>query len=402
MTGASGPRRNIVLLRTDSYESKVKAEQLADAARSLGLDVRGAPDRRTDAVLPASDFRALEAAWMAHTYGVPGPDPVMVAIATSKSLTYEFLRRRGFSLLRWLVPVWERDLEVGFAGPVFVKPDCGSGSVSGKPWGYRAFESLADFHRFLRRRKLLARFLEAQRDPRQRHLVMEHVAAREQWSVATVAGDGAPVLYDTNIMYPMAHCSVIERDLVGARHPDTANVVRMARVMATAGLRRSVIYFQCVQRRGRLYPMDLNLRPGTMWSHGAAVMKVGAHEEILAVLLGLKAKPSIAWPAPYVGFARVPMRRPARVAAQFRHPQALPLIERTHLDPSRPYDLGHAWPMFAVLCERPRDFARKAGAILASTRLTRLPGSRSGSRRSARSSSRAARADAPRRRRRAA
>ena len=399
---ARGAPGNIVLLRTYSHESRVKAEQYADAARALGLDVRSAPDRRTVAVLPTSDFRALEAAWMAHTYGVPGPDPVMVAIATSKSLTYEFLRRRGFALLRWRVPVWERDLEAAFAGAVFVKPDFGSGSAAVKPWSYRAFDSLADFHRFLRRSGRMTAFLAAQRDPRQRHLVMERVAVREEWGIATVAGDGPALLYDTHAMYPMADSSVVGRSLVGARHPGTGTIVRMARALAAAGLRRSVIYFQCLRRGERLYPMDLNLRPATMWSHATAVLKNGAYEEILGVLLGLKRRPAISWPAPYMGLARLPMKRPGSVLAEFRHPQAVPIVERTYLNRSRPSVLGDAYPIFAVPCERPQDFARKARAIIASTRITRLAGSRSGARRSARSSPRAGRAGAPRRRPRAA
>jgi hypothetical protein len=263
--------------------------------------------------------------------------------------------------------------------------------VSAKPWGYRAFDSLRDFQRFLGRGERMREFYEAQRDPQQRHLVMEYVPARELWSIATVAGDGPAMLYDTNLMHAMPRWNVIERLLIGARHPDTGTALRMARALAAAGLRRSVIYVQCVQRGGRLHLMDLNLRPGTMWSQCAQVLKVAAHEEILAVLLGLKARPSIRWPAPYVGVARVPMRcGPARVAAEFRHAAAIPLIERTSFDRSRPLDNGYAWPRFSVLCKRPSDFARTARAVIAATRVRPLPGARSGSRRSARSSPRAA------------
>jgi hypothetical protein len=294
-------------------------------------------------------------------------------------------------MLRWCVPQSGRDLGVPWAGPVFVKPDAGSGSVSAKPWGYRAFDSLRDFQRFLSRGDRMRELYEAQRDPMQRHVVMEYVPARELWSIATVAGDGPAVLYDTNLMHAMPRWNVIERLLIGARHPDTGTAVRMARALAAAGLRRSVIYVQCAQRGGRLYPMDLNLRPGTMWSHCAQALKVPAHEEILAVLLGLKARPSIRWPAPYVGVARVPMRRgPAQVAAEFRHPAAIPLIERTSFDRSRPLDSGHAWPRFAVLCQRPADFARTARAVIAAARIRPLRDARSGSRRTARSSPRAA------------
>ena len=144
MRRASRKRGNIVVLRSDSYESLMKAQAYADAARRLGLSVRSYPDAGTMAILPASDSRGLDAAWMSRTCGVPGPDPAAVAIARSKSLTYEFLQRKGFDLLPWFVPVHEQDLHRAFAGPIIVKPDSGSGSSSPLPWGYRVFESLRD------------------------------------------------------------------------------------------------------------------------------------------------------------------------------------------------------------------------------------------------------------------
>ncbi len=387
--GSHPVKRNLVLLRTDSYESHMKARAFADAARRLGFSVRAHPDRNTLAILPASDFRGLEAAWMCRTYGVPGPDPVAVAIARCKSLTYEFLRRKGFDLLPWLVPVRSQDLRRGFDGPVIVKPDSGSGSSSALPWGYRVFDSLPDFRRYLERGKLVERFFAAQAQSAHRHIVMACVDA-ELYSIACVAGPGGTHLYDSNVMQTLPDSKIMGRVLLGVRHPDTGNIVRMAGSLAAAGLSPSVIYFQCVPRGGRLYPFDLNLRPGTMWEQAAVRLKVAAYDEILAVMLGLKPRPHISWPARYIGLVRVP--RPLQ-AGQFRAacdvPGAVPIIDRVRYDPAKPYDAGHAFAMFAVTCAQPDEFERRAREVIARTRLLPLSGSRSGKGRSAPSSRRA-------------
>ena len=343
------------------------------AAARLGLEVRVHPNDKTVAVLPASDSRGLDAAWMARTYGVPGPDPVAVGIARSKSLTYEFLSRRGFELLRWLVPVCERDLRGSIGGPVIVKPDCGTGSSSPQPWGYRVFDDLRDFRRYLYRENLLERFFATQSTrPDQKQLVMEYVDA-DLWSVGTVAGNGTAHLYDCNVMQTLPNSKVMGRVLLGVRHPDVQTPVRMAGVLANAGLRRSIIYFQCVPRNGRLYPFDLNLRPGTMWEQAAVCLRVPAYDEVLAVLLGLKDRPQIRWPARHIGLVRVPRElRRGEYRAKCSDPSAIPVIDRVRYDPAKPYDAGHAFAMYALVCRRPSDFHPRAAAVIAGTKLERV------------------------------
>ena len=46
---------------------------------------------------------------------------------------------------------------------------------------------------------------------------------------------------------------------------------------------------------------------------------------------------------------------------------AIPLMSDLHYDPSRPYDTGHALPVFAVQCSGWRDFDRRAEAVIAGT-----------------------------------
>jgi hypothetical protein len=366
----------VVFLATDSADSRFKKAAYAKAARNLGLAVRDYPDAHTIGIVPTSDYRALDAAWMCAARGLPGPSPIAAAIAMSKSLTYELLRRKGFELLFWMVPNAETDLEIGFDRPVIVKPDLGSGSISKLPWGYRVFDNLREFRRYLQKERMVERFFSQQSagGSGNRSLIMEYVEAPEVYSIATVAGDGAPALYDSNEFSSMPGSQVIGRMLVGRRHPDTARALKMVRALADAGLRRTVIYLQCMERAGRLVPVDLNLRPGAMWSLAAAKLRTGAFEELLSVMLGRKARAKPRWPARYVGIARVPLPlREGRFGVAAGR-GALSLLPRIAYDRRRYYDVGHAWPMLAVTCDTPGEFERRLPELMSTVRVTRLAG----------------------------
>jgi D-alanine-D-alanine ligase-like ATP-grasp enzyme len=372
--GRSRRRRNIVLAGIDSSISAIKIRAYTAAAHAMGLSVRWLPNADTVAILPVSDFRVLDAAWMCKSHGVPGPDPVVAAIAMSKSLLYQFLQNRGFEVLSWIVPIRDTDLHARLDGPVIVKPDAGSGAASRQPWGYRVFDGMRDFRRWLHLEKLTDRFLDTQVHTReQRHIVMQHVEGAQVYSAHTVAGDRGAVLYDTDVIRPMSKSSmVIARVLVGERLPDAPYAVRMASALAAAGLRRSIIYLQFVSRRGKLYPIDLNLRPGALWGQAATALGVPVNEELLAVMLGMKARPLIRWPAPYVGIVRVPTPlRSGRFRVEIGARDAVLLSGETHYDPAKPDHLGHAWPLFALTCDRPEEFDRRADAAAASIRLVR-------------------------------
>src|SRR5262245_4752869 len=116
-------RANIVPLCTDSVESREKARSWARAARRLGIGARWHPDRDTLAVVPCSDSRLCDAAWLARSHGVPGPDPAAAAVVSSKALAYDFLRSQGFELLFSYVPLAGADLDLRFDRPVIIKPE---------------------------------------------------------------------------------------------------------------------------------------------------------------------------------------------------------------------------------------------------------------------------------------
>src|SRR3989442_5252361 len=91
-------RPNIVPLAANSFESREKARNWARAAHRLGLAVRRHPDRHTVAILPCSDSRLRDAAWLARNHGIPGVDPVAASVVSSKALPYGVLPSQGFDL----------------------------------------------------------------------------------------------------------------------------------------------------------------------------------------------------------------------------------------------------------------------------------------------------------------
>jgi hypothetical protein len=369
------PQRNLVLLGTDSRDSQAKAGYYTRAAHELGLEVRDYPDRGTLAVLPCSDFLAVDAARLARACGIPGPDPLMVTIAGDKSLAYEFLRARGFRTLFWHVPMREEDLGIAFDGPVIVKPEKGSGSFAGYPWAYRTFGSLREFGAYLKRHRLYRKFFEYQKRPDSllgRFFVMAYANTDFIQSVAAVIGDkrveecaAGELRTDPETKMPMSM-------IVGKRHREADTAFAMIKALAQAGLRRSVVYLQCIEHRGRLYPMDVNLRTGTLWAAAAEGLDLHLHARILAFQLGLERNLRFRWPAPYIGVWRMPLPlKGGRRRVVFDN-GCVPLITELSYDPNKPYDIGHAWPMFAMKFDRREDFYARADAVMADAEVRRV------------------------------
>jgi hypothetical protein len=362
---------NIVLVGQHSRDAQRKRDSYARAARGLGLAVRLRPDKATIGILPCSDFSALIAARLCRRWGVPGPEPLAVQVALTKSLAYEFLSARGFRTLPWFIPMEKRDLGWPFRGPVIVKPEQGSGSYSPHPWGYRRFESLAAFRRFLGRNRLTEAFFAWQSMPGPgigRYIVMQY-SPGPMHAVMAVTGSGRPILFDTHTLRPLGDNLVIDWQIHGVRHRDTAQAVAMVERLAEFGLRHSVIYLQCVERGGHLYPIDVNLRPATSWGTLIDALGLPAFEGLLACMLDLRKSLKIAWPAPYVGFRRLKLPlRPGRFRIRFGA-GAIPLISEFRYDPRSPDDRVCAYPSFGVLLDDPREFDSRARAVISASRV---------------------------------
>lgn len=374
--GSVPPRsqaRNVVLLSTGGKESESKRLHFAQAADALGFRVADRPDRHTACVIPCSDFKAFEAALMCREHGVPGPDPIAASIATHKSLTYHFLARRGFRTLRWSIPLEDSDLKHGFDRPVIVKPDRGSGSYAVHPWAYRVFGSVSAFRRFLVRNRLLEGFLRYQGTPSYwngRYLVMEYVPNARLYGVAAAIGDRKAKIYDVHEMGNAPGSAVVDRILFGETHRDMESIAAIPKAFASIGLRRVVCYVQCVERAGRLYPIDLNLRPGSMFDLAVDALKLPFYTDLLRVFTGVDQKMRFAWPHPRVGVRRlVGVLRPGTCDVTYGA-GGIPLVDRISYDVSRRYDLGRAWPLFAVPCRNRGEFERKSAAIAEATTIS--------------------------------
>jgi hypothetical protein len=368
-------RANIVPLSTDSVESREKALGWTRAARKLGLGVRGHPDQSTVAVIPCSDQRLRDAAWLSRSHGVPGPDPVAAAVLSSKALAYDFLRARGFEMLFSYVPLAGLDLEIRFDRQVIVKPEYGSGTYAPHPWGYRVFASVGELRRWLRRCRLERRFFEAQAlpDPRAgRYLIMEYVPTDWLHDVQCIIGDGEAVMYDQHSIALGPGSMRVKTLVLGEQLPQAPTVLAMAREFARLGLRRSLLRIQCIEREGKLYPIDFNMRIGVLVDCLNKKRRLGFYEHALRFMLGQNERMAFSWPSPRVGLHRMYLPlRPGRWRADFGE-GAIPLVSDVTYDPRKPYDFGYAWPGFAVLSRSKTEALAKIESVLARTTVRRL------------------------------
>src|SRR2546425_5313040 len=368
-------RPNIVPLAANSFESREKARNWARAAHRLGLAVRRHPDRHTVAILPCSDSRLRDAAWLARNHGIPGVDPSAAAVVSSKALAYDFLRGKGFDMLFSYVPLARADLEMKFARPVIVKPEYGSGTYAPHPWGYKVFDSLAAFRRQLRRDRLESRFFEyqARPDPQTGHyLIMEYVPTGWTHAVQCVLGDDGVRVFDQFSCTLWPESMTVQTVVLGERLPGASAIVAMAREFWRLGMRRSLLTIQCVERAGRLYPIDFNVRVGALFDRLDRKCGLGFYDHTLRFLTGRTERMGFAWPSPRVGIHRMYLPvRPGRWRAAFG-PNAIPLVTEVAYDPRKPYDFGYAWPGFAVLGASKADALRKVDAVLAATTVSRV------------------------------
>jgi hypothetical protein len=365
---------NIVLLSGSSEESRQKALSWARAANTLGLRVRRTPDRGTGAVLACSDHRFVDAAWLAHAHGAPGPDPAAAVIASNKALAYQYLRSRGFEMLNFLVPESEAELAVPWSGPVMVKPERGSGSYALHPWGYRVFDSLRDFRRFLERSRNTHAFFEHQSRPHPdsgRYFAMEYVDTQRLYTTHFAYSDREMVAYDHWVTYTHPVTKLVESQFCGQRHPQSATVAAMAKQFLRLGLRRTLLTIQCVERRGELFPIDFNFRVAPTVDRLWNVMRSSFYVDALEFLIGRSAKLDFAWPSPRMGIHRMLGFRAPRGARVEFGPGCIPLVDSVSYDARKPYDIGYVFPMFAFPCRDHADFQTRLKAALASVRVVR-------------------------------
>jgi hypothetical protein len=368
-------KSNIVLLTTGSRESTDKARSWGQAARSLGLSVKFSPDRHTVSVIHCSDFKIIEAAWLCRAHNIPGPDPVAATIVASKALSYEFLRALGFNVLFSYVPMEAADLRIRFNKPIIVKPEYGSGTSRLHPWAYGVFDGVADFRRYLEKQGLLDQFFSHQQAPffqTGRYLVMEFIDAERLCYVETLINDRETVACDQRSLWLRKPEMTVETSLCGERFRDAKSVVAMAREFARIGLRRTLLGFQCVEKNGKLYPIDPIVRPAASFGLLAEKLNLRFFEQALAFMLGVDRKFKFAWPARYVGVRRIyAPRKQGRYVLQF-DPGCIPLVSNVSYRKKAYDDMGHAWGAFGLVCKGRKEFLDRVRKAVASTRVRRV------------------------------
>jgi hypothetical protein len=368
-------RSNIVLLATGSRESTDKARSWGQAARSLGLSVRPAPDQHTVGIIQCSDFKIVEAAWQCRAYNIPGPDPVAATIVSSKVLAGQFLRRAGFEMLFSFVPMAPADLRLDFNGPVIVKPEYGSGTSRLHPWAYGVFDRLADFRRYLARQELTEKFFGHQRAPHPvtgKYFVMEFVQSDQLRYIETLVSDRKVAAYEQRNIWLRNPGMTVETALCGQRFRDVKSVVAMAEAFARIGLRRTFLGMQCMEKQGKLYPIDFQLRPAASIGLLAEKLDLRFFEQALAFMLGWDRDFEFAWPTRAVGVRRVylPHRR-GKYRLKFGE-DCIPLQTTVSCSRKAYDDMGTTWGVFGLVCNSKREFLERAERVAASVTARRI------------------------------
>ena len=127
-------------------------------------------DRPIDVIVWCSDKFALIAAEVYRLLGMESPHvlpTVDAKMITDKFCFDDFISTDLISKQRKLCPKTEQDFIdnlTGFDFPIFVKPNRSSGTYTTKPWGYKRYESLADFYGYLNKSGFLKDFLRHNRE----------------------------------------------------------------------------------------------------------------------------------------------------------------------------------------------------------------------------------------------
>jgi hypothetical protein len=368
-------KENIVLLGIGSRDSRHRARNWKRAARARGLAVRSYPDRATRAVIPCTDLRVVDAASLARMHGVPGPDPAAATILASKALAFEFLRSRGFDLLFSRIPLCRQDLDLPFRRPIIVKPERGSGGVGHHPWAYRIFDGTADFKRYLSGARMEKRFFEYQADPHPasgRYFIMEFVETQWLNVVRMAVSENRVSVFEQSAFTVHPGSMKVESRISGEPLQGIERIVAMAREFGRIGFHRAILLIQCVRARGLLQPIDFNFRTSAAFDLQSEVLGLKYYEKALAFLLGDEQRVAYSSPKPHIGVHHMYLRpREGSYEVKF-DANCIPLITRVSYDPKKPYDYGHAWPTFCVICKDRGDFLRQVREVVGSAKLQRV------------------------------
>ena len=132
--------------------------------------VRSIGKTQIDLIVWCSDKFAMIAAEVYRLLGIesrhtlPTRDAKLI---TDKFHFDEYMASDLISKQRKLCPKTEQDFIdnlVAFDFPIFVKPNRSSGTYTTKPWGYKKYDSLADFYGYLNKSGFLKEFLKHNRE----------------------------------------------------------------------------------------------------------------------------------------------------------------------------------------------------------------------------------------------
>lgn len=334
----------LLLLAAPSRESRDKAAHFAAAAAALGLTSRvivtGRPEQTEamagdDAILFAlacSDALALPAAKLNARHGCGGLPADIVATLADKATGIPWLSRRlGLPLLPQCLPQTAEDIaRWSWPGRIIVKPTHSSGAWSPRPWGYRLFDSSADFLHWLQAETLEAAFFAEQQRPGLLGPALLQ-AAHDSQRIETAM----LLLTPSRVQLPCtAHVRFDDAGLHWRRvqYGSDAAPELVARLpQFDLGDGRGLLYLQGLRGPDGLYLIDINLRLSSAWDWMAAAADPSAHRRLLSALL-FDTPFDAALPAPAVAIDLV-HGEPGRRICAIDHPPLPPQILPLRLTP---------------------------------------------------------------------
>lgn len=340
----------LLLLAAPSRESRDKATHFAAAAAALGLTSRvivtGQPEQAEamagdDAILFAlacSDALALPAAKLNARHDCGGLPTDLVATLADKATGIPWLSRRlGLPLLPQCLPQTAEDIaRWSWPGRIIVKPTRSSGAWSPRPWGYRLFDSNADFLHWLRAQDLEADFFAEQQRPGLLGPALLQAALDSNRTEAVLL-----LLTPSRLQLlcrPFGEFETEGADGSGPRWRRVAyggdaapELVAQLAQLEVAGPGRGLLYLQGLRGPDGLYLIDINLRLSSGWDWMVAAADASAHRRLLDALL-FDTPFDATLPAPAVAIDLV-HGDPGRSIRAIDHPPLPPHIQPLRLTP---------------------------------------------------------------------
>ena len=287
--------RSIFFCDRENATCQFADRAVANPAWSYELLQRVAREEAIDLAILIVDFASPLVGRLNRELGLPGPTDAQYDSVSNKSKWSALAREAGLKMPgEILITEREQFRAQGFDQPIIVKPTKSTGNVSPERFGYRYFDSLADFEVFLARENLLERFLKINREggPLGRYLVQERLDY-VMWGNLGLTLIGADLkvneMHDRRF-HPYPHqthqyASIGPVPLTSAQERHAERVIEVLR--DRVGFRNTGLNIDLIETpSGEIFTTDINVRFGSTWSTFLPLRGIAYFEEAIRGFLG--------------------------------------------------------------------------------------------------------------------